>query len=556
MAVVFSDPPQSGNSTSTSGCERGVQDLVSPQSSDELRRNFLRDTLRGPVRASVLSTGQLVVANVHEVAGSSSDVGAVVTHDPRIVMVMPTYNDLKKDRSALATVALESLRLQFVDGFRRPLTLVVADNGMSDEQRRCIVAEAQKRGIEIHIADARPQSKDRPEQRTAAYARNMALKEICGLASTDARFRGSSIALLDDDGALGPGAMRLMTDALDAESRAAAVTACATKVPDLTLEVLDKFRAQVLSGVSGDVEALVSAGRGKAKLLPPLFGQHGVDMGAIVAFSGDISAKTAFLMLRRSAIEPLLDRGGPFVTYPSGSFEDMLLGLSMSVQGRLVRQGAAKYLDQVSTDSRLLLPQKSRWGRDHVLAVNDLRLNGNILPGLHILEERRCSEAGGSGTGSSTRWVQWTVPAEDLPLEEIAGFVVCPNEVERYASNLERLIDEKPLEITQFFGAEFTPDKLKRGLEVFSRISKIVRNFREQSSDYPVTVRNDLPPPPRDHSPDSFVESPGCSRAGYAQMAGNLLGVVELMEKGYIDKASQLPQAFIFGVRQHSNWTG
>lgn len=529
-----------------------------PPTAQEARLEFLRAALRGPVPASVLAGGLLVSARVVEGRVLPEDIGKVTSRDKRVVMVMPTYDDPHKPRAELAEVAIESIRQQMGDGFQGPLTLVVADNGMSVSQRQRISAAAAMRGVDLHIADALPVDNGDRRQRTAAYARNKALKEICELARHDERFRGSSIALLDDDGAIGPGALDIMQDTME-RFGAAAVTANATKTTELSFDRLRNFREQVLAREQVDgLDALRTKASQGAHVMPPMFGAHGVDMNSIVAFSGDVSTKTAFLLLRRASVDKLAKSGGPFLSYPHGSFEDMLLGLSLTVDGPIVRQGGAHYLDQVSTDNRILFRQKSRWGRDHVLAVNDFKQVGNVLPGLHIMEPRRISvDIGPNGSGASElRWMQWTIPASSLPRPDMVGFVLSPSEIRRAAQHLRNVVESQPDEIPVFFGPDFNAEKLMRGLAIVQRILRTIDSHRRALSETAVIIRSDLPIPMRDHYPDSLFQNSEDERAAYAQLAGNLMGMIDLLDEESSGQpiSGNFPPAFLLGVRQNARW--
>lgn len=424
-----------------------------------------------------------------------------------LTIVIPTYDEEVRTRTL--PLALRAVAAQRLPG---SLLVVVADNGMSARQRATVTETARSVGLDLHVVDARP---SRDDQRSAPYARNVALREIRHRARHDPRFRASQILLLDDDAAPLPGAIQAMDAARRAHHDAVAVIGVSRTVPTLDDDV---FRRHAEHGLA----------EGGALPMPSLYGTRGVDVGALVAFSGEVSTKSNCLLLDARVVFDLLDGAGDaFVAYPNGTVDDMILGAALNRRGTVVRARGAAVLDQEPAPGRGFRRQRSRFGRDHAILLSDLVQVGHAehrAQGIMVLEP------------SSIGWSQHLLPAPG-----VTGVVIHPAELGPTLEHLSHMVREGAL---QGFDPDYERGPLAEGLRIGSRVLAFIERQLDRSH---VVARPDLPkwvPLPDDPSSRWSMDS----RA--AQLAGNLMGLHDIRSEAH----DGLPQCFLLGGRQHVAW--
>jgi hypothetical protein len=455
----------------------------------------------------------------HEQVEPRLTAGATQTNE--VAILVPSYHDKSKPRDRMIQTTLDSIAHQIHLGLKIPIKVVIADNGLLDSERANIADYA--KGISrrcpsfsLEFADAH-HGGDRGKQ-NAAYARNMGLRHIFGRAE---QVRGEGlrgeIALIDDDAAFLPGCLHSMFTALRGHPGAVASEGTAIGVSDLVADY--QRNLQIATPIPSEAEIISGSCE-----LPSLTGAHGVDLGSIVAFSGQIATKTACLLLARHAVERLTRNGEEiFVRFPHGSFEDMALGLGLSRLGKVVYSPSALYLDHVP-ELKVCMLQKSRWGRDHVIALNDFAVLEAINPGIHVLVPVRVKNEG-------FMWGQYTIKSENT------GVVINPGQLKSLIPVVEKLSEGgtfSPL------GEDFAPQKISRGIKALQEVLKQSRVPADQ-----VVLRPDLPLPVDPDGQARFQpEHLAC------QLAGNLIGLQDLPT----NDSNIFPSRFLFGVRQSASY--
>lgn len=423
------------------------------------------------------------------------------TQNLEVLTIIPTYGD--PARLVSLCVTLESLRRQHVAGATR---VVIADNGLSPAQCVELRTYAEALGLSLHFADAHARQGG---HRHAGYARNQALREVFARGADDPWFRADALLLLDDDVALLPDALPRLLRGLLSRPDVIAVRSVSEPVPTVDAQTLDQHWGKPLT------PDVLGAG-------PALCDSHGADFASIVAFSGEVATKTNGLLLEYGKVARMhRELGALFLSYPSGSGEDMVLSLGLGQRGSIVLAHGARVLDQMPRSEVGVFKQRARFGRDHVHMLSDL-----VELSLHPCEvvvldpipegwsERRYRVDDAAGVivhaaelGAVTRQMQWVLRD--------------PRSAEAFASDLD------PALITD--GAR----------EVERMIDRVLLSGPPVS----MRLRDDLP---RFCPPDTR-KARWSPLARVAQLVGNLQGLADLDQLG----GPQLPQSFVLGLRQH-----
>jgi hypothetical protein len=438
-----------------------------------------------------------------------------------VVVIIPTYTAA---RSEQIDVAISSILHQAAILSSTLITIVIADNGLSLEDKNALrrrtedAIQNQDVKVTLEIVDAHPsgvRSEAPGYQRTAAYARNKAIDYIIRAAKSDPKYRGD-IFLLDDDAALVGPSLPILHKALwDHPNRVAVVP---TFIPTSDLSA-DWNALNQRHRTSPDLTHAVR----KTRDLPQQFRGNEFDLGPVLAFSGDISTKTAALGISRTVINRLHSSHNMiFKVYPNGSFEDMAFGAVVSRQGLIAHNPAARCLDLVRQDPSSMMRQKVQWGRDHVQALSDFIDLGHFSDGIKVLEPITSTE-------DDPYWVQWSMPSKHR------GVVINPRQLlDTVFPTLRRQIERG---VYDELGGDFAKDALSRELVAAARIVHEIVNQ-----------------PPRDFSARYDLGAPdlnaGLSGTRFApevsayQLAGNLVGSRDVST---LDE-----MRFVFGVRQKS----
>jgi len=383
----------------------------------------------------------------------------------------------------------------------RHLSIVIADNGISNGGRSHIESFARENGL-IHLtfADARPTC---PEHKNPAHARNKALELIRQLATQYPEYRQDGILILDSDTVLSPGAVEELEKTYRQHKGTVAVTTRNITVPDIDPKTQATYFKEVDSS-------------SQQRLLPKLYeqGKH-VDVASIVAFGGDVATKTCGLFVDRETINRL---SKPFVVMPNGSSEDMLLAVALNNMGEVWHNPKAVVLDQARENPEQTKKQRRNWGRDHTILFADLVSMGLASKGVHVLEPR------------GRLWTEWKVPNSD----PITGLIINPNQLKDLAIKLKEDMLHEP-----------NQNELQEGLEILERIIRHIDLTRNHAPTA-VKLRPELPEP-IEPNPTQTRFSP---EALTGLLAGNILGMHDI-QKIYKGIA---PRIVFFGVRQAGKW--
>lgn len=422
---------------------------------------------------------------------------AIKEYRPGATVLIPIHTD---ERLSSVEHTLRSLCNQGEK--TRDLSIVIADNGISNEGRSHIKELAKQNGLaSLTFADARPTS---PEYKNAAHARNKALECIRQLAAQHPEYRQDGILMLDSDTALLPGAVEELEKTYRKRQGTVAVTARNIAVPNIDSNTQATYFREVDSSSSQE------------RALPKLYeqGKH-VDVSSIIAFGSDVATKTCGLFVDKRTINRL---SKPFVIMPKGSSEDMLLTVALNNMGEIWHNPKAVVLDQARGSPEQTKKQRKNWGEDHVILFSDLVSIGLVSKGLYVLEPRQ------------NVWVEWKVPNSD----PITGIIINPNQLKDLSLKLKADITNE---------SDLRSDDFKEGLKILERITRYIDLTREHA---PMTLRTDLPRP-IEPNPTQNRFSP---EALTGLLAGNILGMHEIQK---IDKGT-IPQIVFFGVRQAANW--
>ncbi len=437
------------------------------------------------------------------------------------VVVVPTYTAKRRE---LIDTTVQSIIAQTQYAQTPKLTLVVADNGLTEAEGRDLhqriqaMRIAQRASLDVEFVDAHPNHprETAPSfQRTAAFARNRAVTHILNASPTDARFRGPLFCLDDDAALVGPSLPVLLRALQEGENRQAVVPRF-TPSDDIRLDYSRHMTSPV------DITTAVGATRD----LPSQFDESNFDLSMAVAFSGDVSTKTAALAISRDLLECMFKANNMlFKVYPHGSFEDMSFGSVASRLGKIAHNPVAECLDQARGDIDSLKAQKVQWGRDHVQALHDYSALGRLYAGITVLEP--------SYLRDHPVWVQWHIPSTKQ------GVIINPSQLHNgVLPTLARQIREGQY---AHLGPDFAESKMLSHLQTARALVSEVMNTRPLG----VKVRGDL------GKPDLSIAPQG-SRfhvdVQAFQLAGNLAGM------GDVNSSSDPAHLkFVLGCRQKTS---
>jgi glycosyltransferase involved in cell wall biosynthesis len=466
------------------------------QPSGELRRDALRRLLAVPL------------------VGSSDAVGFA----PGVVVIVPTYGHPSRAASIRATLA--SIAAQ---GMELPVRVVVADNGMSAAQAAAVLGWARELGLPADVVAAHPTC---DAEKTAGHARNVALEWLHARVSEDPSYRLDALLLLDDDVAMLPRALPEMYAVLRGQARAVAVIPKNIQVPRLDESSWASWCVRQ-PGPLGSHEA-------PPHRMPEMMGGHGVDMAAIVAFSGQVATKTNCLLLDAATMHRMLRAGAePMVSGPHGTAEDMMLSLGLQRLGLVYACPRASVLDR-EPDSRAVWGQRCQYGRDHVVVHDDLVQLNHAREGIHVLES------------DGHVWWEWFVPQRG-----VHGVLVQPDQLSRVSQGLtsqgfehETLSEpgSAACPSCRIRALGCTPERIYLGVALLERALRTVELHR------PVALRRPRPdfPAPVASAPTALRWS-DTSRMG--QLVGNILGLYDVHGSPGVGLSS-----FVFGLRQTVEW--
>ncbi len=404
---------------------------------------------------------------------------------------------------------------------RYPITLVMSDNGFTRDEnlRAAVYAALDESGIQHRTVNAMFK---RPDQRNPAYARNRGLEEIDSLAGEDEALRMDSVLFVDSDVVMLPDSIDNLQETY-ASKRASAVIASSIAVNQLDTDTIAHYSS-------------LPAPEGRIRRLPELMRGDQIDMGMIVAFSGDVATKTFSLLLKRDALKKIMDSGtyrDTMLVAPHGSAEDMILSLSL---GNLKRNGAggiyhdprARALDQARDTLDGVRKQRRMWGADHVILYKDFADLGLIQPGLRVLEP------------SNGHWQEWVVPGT----EDMFGLIINPNQLKGIRRTLQHSIETEGFEaIAESTKLDITEGHVQSGMYVIDRLVQYIDSVRGLTTPL---VRTDLPRElPTDATKMRWSDH---SRTG--QLLGNIAGMHFIQDV----KNGTIPKVILFGVRQNADW--
>lgn len=448
-----------------------------------------------------------------------------------VVVIIPTYTAARRD---LIDTATQSVLMQTMFEGSPSITLVIADNGLSDDERRDLhrrtAAAVSDLGCNVCLAivDAHPQG-DRESapsyQRTAAFARNRAIKHVITASKTDSRFRGD-VFLLDDDAALVGPSLLILHRSLWGQGDRQAVVPSFLPTKDLASD----WRAlnSESAGLS-DVDKAV----GVTRDLPNQFVDDTFDLSTVIALSGEVSTKTAALVVSRRLIDTLHEKNDMlFEVFPQGSFEDMAFGAVASRQGVIAHNAAARCLDLARPDPESLKRQKIQWGRDHVQALVDFNDLGLLYDGITIFEPGVDAQ-----DQNKPIWVQRHVQSAHR------GVVINPRQL--HATVLPVLRQQISQGVYDGMGQGFERLEMMRALE--SAESTIQALLSDQHMGSIKCVRRpELGSPVVD---DAVVGTRFAPEVLAFQVAGNLVGIRDVNTRG-----GAMPLRFVLGARQRTRY--
>jgi hypothetical protein len=425
-----------------------------------------------------------------------------------ITVLIPTYTSSNSDRVASFRTCIASLRASLPQEF--DTAVVVVDNGLSAEGARAVRQVLGASGFPHHILAARPDTGRC--HLTAAHARNVGLSALAGAASCRP-FRRRHLLFLDDDNAVGPGAVVALASALDESPRAIAVCPKIEVVPDL-----GRWLARQLpyaDGADGDA--------GRRRLPGPLY-RDKYDLLSVTSHGSCVTGRTVGLLARQGPLLAWIRHGGQlfYEQTPFGSSEDMLAMANLARFGELWSVCGARVADQSRGSPESTRSQQFGWGYDHAWLTRALSEAQLVTPGVHVLT-----------WDDAVGWTQ-----ESFDTQHIAGFLINPGELRAMGSVVQALTRDQRIGAGLF--GERAP-AVASGARLLIRILEWWENARDSSR--PIE-RRDLPPlADRDW---------GGLRDGLdaivGHIAGNMAGTHDLNPE-----PAGLPTFFLFGARQPAN---
>ena len=307
-----------------------------------------------------------------------------------LVVVVATYNDGKPLQDPAARIntiyhlllALEHQREALPPRARNNFKILVADNGMSPEQRARLedhfqVVRSQATANDrmpplCRVVDA-PKVRGDDFTRTAGYARNMALREIRRLRDAGDPSFDAPVLIHDDDAVT-----RGIGDMYKLLSRhrhvVGAVAPVVHGVWDMTRHAtaIRAERHQPRRGTPA-----------QCRSFPSVFGLDGLlNFSVLFAFGGSRVPKTCSLLLHPRAIDDISSAAGEvFHVWRRGSFEDMCCSIGLSCSNwDLFECHSARAYDQVRSNLESRLRQQFSWAYDHATAFYDFSEVSKLLP--------------------------------------------------------------------------------------------------------------------------------------------------------------------------------
>lgn len=307
-----------------------------------------------------------------------------------LIVIIATYDDgrpLLDPYARINTIhhlllALEHQRPALPEAARQNFKVVIADNGLSPDQRSRIQnyfsaleakATAGNRTPATFLMVNAPKIRGDDFTRTAGYARNMALREIrrrcdAGDASFDAP------VLIHDDDAVTEGIGDMYRLLSRHRNVLGAVAPVVHGVRDMAL---------LATGIRSRRFGVRLGTSAQSASFPPVFDRDGlINFSVLFAFGGSRIPKTCALLLHPRAIDDLRsERGDVFHVWKKGSFEDMCCSIGLACSDwDVFRCESAHAHDQVRNHPEARLRQQFAWGYDHATAFHDFSEVSGLLP--------------------------------------------------------------------------------------------------------------------------------------------------------------------------------
>lgn len=410
-------------------------------------------------------------------------------------MIIPSHGDVQREEQVELTLTVLGEQVPRFQSrpYDHPVTVVIADNGMTDDFGRFVRGCAEYHGLETKIINARPRNE---QEKNPAFARNRALESI----AREEPVPGDTIVFIDDDSTFGPHALEGLDTTLRERERLNTVAVFGNVVATPTLTFNSYHNTEWTT-------------KGGIRVLPSLFKADGTyDLAAMVAFSSQVAGKLNGIAIQRHALDRFpTDSRRPFVTMPHKSGEDMAFMAALSRTGNIVQDSSITVLDPIRPDAHQTAQQQRRWGHDHVILATHLQKLGLLNDGLSVLEP----DEDGS-------WKEWKLPGT----EHLQGCVINPAEIRALVQHFPNLSQ---------LGLSVTPDALQYSSELLD----VIDAARGNST---ATPRTDLP----------RQANNGCVRGSLdvkvSRLAGNLEGM--FAQKYYAES----PQTIVLGTRQQGRW--
>lgn len=385
-----------------------------------------------------------------------------------------------------------------------PVNLILANNGLAQEDLAVIEELTHEAGIPLYVVDAMPTE---DHHKSAAYGRNQALSFLREQLFTNPELHLDSVLFLDSDSALLPGSLQAMYSSLKANPDTVAVTADVVPVDALTGDLYTRRSQRRL------------ASDAPLRRLPRLINARGFDMNGMIAYSSQIAGKTNGLLLSSDVVLDMPHHNFPLLR----SGEDMSFSAAITRHGHIVFDAQGAVLDQARQSEEQMFHQQLQWGRDHQVLLDHLVDLGLVEPGIHVLLPK-----------GNSHWEEFVLPNS----QDVTGFIVNPFEIQNVAAHLRTQLEQGTLPLY-----ESAPTVLK-DLDMLDTL--LTRITTELPKLRPL-MRDDLPRP--DHYDDpSNPRQLSASKLG--RLAGNLLGIDYINGSNY----QGLPPKFAIGLRQPGVW--
>lgn len=289
-----------------------------------------------------------------------------------VTVLIPTYSPSDGERTGSLRLCLDTVRAARAPG-GGPTTVIVVDNGLSATAARDLGAVLRAGGCPYAVVTAPTRSDHRY---TAAHARNAGLAYLAALPA-GSPLRQRHLLFLDDDSALGPGALRRLRRTLDDRPRA--IAACPRVVP--VADPADWLVAERATGAED----------GEPRALPGPFTCDGrYDLLSVTSHGSLVTGRTVGLLVRQDPVLARIRRHGPLFHEgtPYGSAEDMLAMGVLADLGELWSVPGARVADETRRTPGATREQQFAWGYDHAWLARSMAHNGLLASGLHVLSWR------------------------------------------------------------------------------------------------------------------------------------------------------------------------